>query len=178
MQICCLTIAPASLAAGIYPTLSHMVIIFGPGNSASSLSPTLVPSSLAISSLLSSLRRSVKFRLFLIALTLSPVCILVRSFSSPLELGEGRDGALIKNQTLFIVFEGVMLVIALLVLNAFHPCLCFREGYIKKPVLQGRMADNAFGRGGRRKRSSRRAVRSRTLLCWVKGDGKEKLTGG
>lgn len=33
MQICCLTIAPAFMAAGIYLTLSRIVVTFGPENS-------------------------------------------------------------------------------------------------------------------------------------------------
>lgn len=77
-----------------------------------------------------------KFRLFLVALTLSTICIFIRSVYRVVELGEGWDGALIKNQTLFIVLEGVMVVIAVLVLNAFHPGLCFREGYIKGPKTE------------------------------------------
>lgn len=44
-------------------------------------------------------------------------------------MAEGWDGALIKNQTLFFVLEGVMVIIAVLVLNAFHPGWCFREAY-------------------------------------------------
>ncbi|KAL8795517.1 MAG: hypothetical protein Q9182_007520 [Xanthomendoza sp. 2 TL-2023] len=86
----------------------------------------------ALDSTHASLRRSMKFRVFLVALTLSTICIFVRSVFRVVELGEGWDGALIKNQTLFIVLEGVMVIIAVLVLNIFHPGLCFREGYIKK----------------------------------------------
>ncbi|KAL8699889.1 MAG: hypothetical protein Q9201_005753 [Fulgogasparrea decipioides] len=90
------------------------------------------------------LRRSVKFRAFLVALALSTVCIFIRSVFRVIELGEGWDGALMKNQTLFIVLEGVMVVIAVLVLNAFHPGLCFREGYIKKPKAEREVRRRRF----------------------------------
>ncbi|KAL8678272.1 MAG: hypothetical protein Q9186_005353 [Xanthomendoza sp. 1 TL-2023] len=200
MQICCLTIAPAFMAAGIYLTLSRIVVTFGPENSrikplsyprlfipcdilslvlqalgggmASAASHSnknpengnhimvaglafqvftllvfmLLCADFAVRTVMrmnrlgeaaldpthATLRRSMKFRVFLVALTLSTICIFVRSVFRVVELGEGWDGALIKNQTLFVVLEGVMVIIAVLVLNLFHPGLCFREGYIKK----------------------------------------------
>lgn len=206
MQICCLTIAPAFLAAGIYLTLSRIVITFGPDNSR--IRPLSYPRifipcdvlSLVLQALgggMASaashsnknpdtgdhvmvtglafqvftlfvfmllcidcavrtvvrmnrmgeaaldpthavLRRSMKFRLFLVALALATVCIFIRSVFRVVELGEGWNGVLIKNQTLFIVLEGVMVVVAVLVLNLFHPGLCFREGYVKKPKTETR----------------------------------------
>lgn len=212
MQICCLTIAPAFLAAGIYLTLSRIVITFGPENSrikplsyprifipcdilslvlqalgggmASAASHSnknpetgnhimvaglafqvftllvfmLLCTDFAVRTVVRSnrmgeaaldpthaaLRRSMKFRAFLVALTLSTICIFIRSVYRVVELGEGWDGALIKNQTLFIVLEGVMVVIAVLVLNAFHPGLCFREGYIKEPKIKTRSGRRKF----------------------------------
>ncbi|KAI4110768.1 MAG: hypothetical protein LQ339_001044 [Xanthoria mediterranea] len=212
MQICCLTIAPAFLAAGIYLTLSRIVVTFGPENSrikplsyprifipcdilslvlqalgggmASAASHSnknpetgnhimvaglafqvftllvfmLLCADFAVRTVVRSnrmgdaaldpthatLRRSMKFRAFLVALTLSTICIFIRSVYRVVELGEGWDGALIKNQTLFIVLEGVMVVIAVLVLNAFHPGLCFREGYIKEPKTETRSGRRKF----------------------------------
>lgn len=212
MQICCLTIAPAFLAAGIYLTLSRIVVTFGPENSrikplsyprifipcdilslvlqalgggmASAASHSnknpetgnhimvaglafqvftllvfmLLCTDFAVRTVVRSnrmgdaaldpthaaLRRSMKFRAFLVALTLSTICIFIRSVYRVVELGEGWDGALIKNQTLFIVLEGVMVVIAVLVLNAFHPGLCFREGYIKESKTETRSGRRKF----------------------------------
>ncbi|KAL8685549.1 MAG: hypothetical protein Q9218_007690 [Villophora microphyllina] len=211
MQICCLTIAPAFMAAGIYLTLSRIVVTFGPENSR--IKPLSYPRIFIPCDILSlvlqalgggmasaashsnkspdtgdhimvtglafqvftllifmilcadfvfrtitrmnrmgdaaldpthkTLRGSTKFRLFLVALALSTICIFIRSVFRVVELGEGWNGALIKNQTLFIVLEGVMVIIAVLVLNLFHPGLCFREGYIKKPKAER-------GQGGRR----------------------------
>ena len=78
------------------------------------------------------LRGSTKFRLFLVALGLATLCIFIRSIYRVAELGEGWEGALIKNQHLFIGFEGAMVIVAVLVLNMFHPGYCFREGYVQK----------------------------------------------
>ncbi|KAL8911818.1 MAG: hypothetical protein Q9171_003086 [Xanthocarpia ochracea] len=212
LQICCLTIAPAFLAAGIYLTLSRIVVTFGPENSrikplsyprffipcdilslilqalgggmASAASHSnkdpangnhimvaglafqvftilvfmLLCADFAVRTVMrmnrtgetaldpthATFRRSMKLRLFLVALTLSTICIFIRSVFRIVELGEGWEGSLIKNQTLFIVLEGVMVVIAVLVLNAFHPGLCFREGYVKKPKTERRSGRGLF----------------------------------
>lgn len=78
------------------------------------------------------LRGSAKFRIFLVALALATFCIFIRSIYRVAELSEGWNGALIRNQHLFIGFEGAMVVVAVLVLNLFHPGYCFREGYVQK----------------------------------------------
>ncbi|CUS14690.1 unnamed protein product [Tuber aestivum] len=78
------------------------------------------------------LRSSKKFRAFLIALSLSTVLIFIRSIYRVIEMAQGWDGALTKNETLFFVLEGVMVVIAVLVLNVFHPGWCFREAYVDR----------------------------------------------
>lgn len=200
MQIVCLTIAPAFLAAGIYLTLSRIVITFGPANSR--IKPLSYPRifipcdfgslllqaigggmasaashsgkspdtgdhimvaglALQVFTLLlfqilvldfvyttlkrmnamgeaaldpthRKLRESLKFRLFLAALAVSTFCIFVRSIYRVAELSEGWEGALIKNERLFIGFEGAMVIVAVLLLNIFHPGWCFREGYTQR----------------------------------------------
>ncbi len=201
MQIICLTIAPAFLAAGIYLCLSRIVTTFGAQNSR--IAPLTYPrffipcdiislmlqaagggiasvashqdrstktgdnimvaglafqvgtlfvfillcTDFSVRTLLrmrklgaaealdpthAKLRASWAFRGFLASLALATLCIFVRSVYRVAELSEGWNGALMKNQPLFIGLEGVMVVVAVLVLNAFHPGICFREGYIKK----------------------------------------------
>ena len=197
MQIVCLTIAPAFLAAGIYLTLSRIVITFGPENS--HIKPLSYPRIFIPCDIISlllqaigggmasvashqdkspdtgdhimvaglafqvltllmfqllcldfliktlrrmksmgdaaldpehaALRRSAKFRVFLVALGLATLCIFIRSVYRVAELSEGWTGALIQNERLFIGFEGAMVIAAVSVLNAFHPGYCFREGY-------------------------------------------------
>jgi hypothetical protein len=75
------------------------------------------------------LRSSKKFRGFLAALSLATILIFIRSIYRVIEMAQGWDGELTKNETLFFVLEGVMVVIAVLVLNVFHPGWCFREAY-------------------------------------------------
>ena len=78
------------------------------------------------------LRGSTMFRCFVLALAFATLCIFIRSVYRVAELSEGWEGALIKNQNMFIGLEGAMVIVAVLALNAFHPGFCFREGYIKK----------------------------------------------
>ncbi|KAJ4290547.1 hypothetical protein N0V90_010764 [Kalmusia sp. IMI 367209] len=200
IQIVCLTIAPAFLAAGIYLCLSRIVVTFGPENSrirplsyprifipcdvaslllqaagggiASSAShrdkdPTVgnnimiagltvqvftllifiilatdfsirtyrrtreLGSQNALDPTHAKLRSSHAFKSFLFALSLATLCIFTRSVYRVVELSEGWNGHLIKTQKYFIGLEGAIIGVAVLVLNAFHPRLCFREGYDK-----------------------------------------------
>jgi hypothetical protein len=204
IQICCLTLAPAFLAAGIYFTLSRIVTVFGPKNSrlppqwyprifipcdilalalqsagggiassadddqkAADLGKNVMIAGLTFqvvtvftfmvlavdfairtyrrSSSLSSdatdmrhqrLRSSIFFRAFLGALSLSTLCIFARSCYRVAELSGGWDGELMSDEPLFIGLEGVLIAIACLALNAFHPGVCFREGYDKTDSLE------------------------------------------
>ncbi|KAF1987843.1 RTA1-domain-containing protein [Aulographum hederae CBS 113979] len=74
------------------------------------------------------LRSSWAFQGFLIALALSTLCIFTRCVYRVAELSDGWDGHLINTQRYFIGLEGALVAISVLVLNAFHPGLCFREG--------------------------------------------------
>ena len=96
------------------------------------------------------LRASWSFQGFLCALALATLCIFIRSTYRVAELGEGWEGALIKTQSLFIGLEGVMVIIACLVLNAFHPEWCFREGYDKKVLRNVKDGSIFFKRGGKK----------------------------
>ncbi|KAF3012761.1 hypothetical protein E8E14_002331 [Neopestalotiopsis sp. 37M] len=197
IQICCLTIAPAFLAAGIYFCLRNIVVAFGAQNSR--IKPTWYPrifipcdvisivlqaigggmasvasqnnedvtpgNNIMIAGLafqvitlfvfivlatdfairtwrnprnlnhdpvLVSLRNSLRFRLFLGALTLSTICIFWRCCFRVAELSDGWTGPVMKAQNLFVGFEGVMVIVAVLVLNVWHPNICFRgmENYL------------------------------------------------
>lgn len=72
-------------------------------------------------------RRSVRFRGLLAALALATVCIFWRSVYRVAELSGGWDGPLMGDQGMFIGFEGVLIAVACLGLNVFHPSFCFRE---------------------------------------------------
>ncbi|KAF2231810.1 RTA1-domain-containing protein [Viridothelium virens] len=75
------------------------------------------------------LRQSRRFRGFLFALALATLCIFTRCVYRVAELSEGWNGHLIETQRYFIGLEGAIVGAAVLALNAFHPGLCFREGY-------------------------------------------------
>lgn len=211
MQIVCLTIAPAFLAAGIYLCLSRIVITFGPENSrikplsyprifipCDFLSLMLQAAGGGIASAASHqdknpvvgdnimvaglsvqvitlfificlatdfairtmqrvrelgkeraldptharLRASWAFKGFLVALAFATLCIFTRSVYRVAELSEGWNGHLIKTQKYFIGLEGAIVGAAVLALNAFHPGLCFKEGYEER---------RGWGFGGRKR---------------------------
>jgi hypothetical protein len=76
------------------------------------------------------LRSKWQFKAFLSALTLATICIFWRSVYRVAELSEGWTGHLIKQQWLFVGFEGVMVIVACFSLNLFHPALMFKEGMV------------------------------------------------
>ncbi|KAI1766123.1 RTA1-domain-containing protein [Hypoxylon sp. FL1150] len=207
IQICCLTVGPAFLAAGIYLCIRRIVTVFGPENSrippefytrifipcdiislilqaagggmASAAFHTghstdkgdnimIAGLSFQVLTLLVfmilcgdfffnvlrrhralgsaaldqdpavvTIRRSWMFKGFLAALALSTVCIFWRSVFRVAELSHGWQGELMGRQDLFVGFEGVLITVAVWVLNIFHPSLCF-----------GDLMDRKFGGGG------------------------------
>jgi hypothetical protein len=56
-----------------------------------------------------------------IALPTSTVMIFIRSVYRTVEMQQGYGGALMKNQGTFLVFEGVLVIIATTALLVFHP---------------------------------------------------------
>ncbi|KAI1378945.1 RTA1-domain-containing protein [Hypoxylon crocopeplum] len=195
IQICCLTIAPAFFAAGIYLCIRRIVFAFGPENSrippkfytrifipcdivslilqaaggglaasafhtgkstdlgdnimiaglAFQVFTLLVFIALSVDFLINTTRRhralgsaaldqdpalvavrgSWMFKGFLAALALSTICVFWRSVFRVAELSHGWTSELMARQDLFVGFEGVMITVAVWVLNIFHPSLCF-----------------------------------------------------
>ncbi|KAI5792556.1 RTA-like protein, partial [Peziza echinospora] len=76
-----------------------------------------------------SLRNSMRFKAFLVALAVSTIAILIRSIFRVIELSQGWDGDLMGNQTTFFILEGIMVILAVLVLNACHPGWSLQEAY-------------------------------------------------
>ncbi|KAF5003613.1 hypothetical protein FDECE_9846 [Fusarium decemcellulare] len=197
VQICCLTIGPAFMAAGIYLCLRRIVSAFGPENSrlppeyytrifipcdvVSLILQALGGALASVSShqhedpktgsnimiaglafqvatilgfILCSLdfalrtmrrqralgdaaldqrpqvvkvRNSRRFKTFLGALSLASFCILWRSAFRVAELSEGWDGPVMGDQYMFVGFEGILIIVAVVALNIFHPALCMKE---------------------------------------------------
>ncbi|KAK6344301.1 hypothetical protein TWF696_007941 [Orbilia brochopaga] len=196
IQICCLTIAPACYAAGIYLCLARIVIAFGEdisrikprwytyifitcdfisllmqsaGGAIASTADddagqttgtniTIAGLSWQVFTMLlfmilcaefawrcyrrrdefdvqqAALRRSRKFRYFLIALGAATVFIFVRCVYRVAEMTQGWGGALMSNETYFLTLEGLMVILAVLVLNVFHPGICFEASYASRAV--------------------------------------------
>jgi len=76
------------------------------------------------------LRNSFKFKGFVAGLTLATICIFWRSVYRVAELGEGWQGNLIRHQWFFVGFEGVMVIVACVAMNIFHPAFTFREAMV------------------------------------------------
>ncbi|KAI1069743.1 hypothetical protein LB507_008356 [Fusarium sp. FIESC RH6] len=197
VQICCLTIGPAFIAAGIYLCLRRIVSAFGPENSR--LPPeyytrifipcdvvSLVLQALggAMASIAShqhkstdtgsnimiaglafqvitilsfiicsidftlrtirrqralgeaaldqrpeivKVRNSRWFKSFLVALSLATFCVLWRSAFRVAELSKGWEGPIMGDQYMFVGFEGILIVVAVVALNIFHPAICMEE---------------------------------------------------
>lgn len=90
------------------------------------------------------LRSSWLFRGFLAALTLATICIFWRSVYRVAELSKGWNGPLMYRQGLFIGFEGVMVAVACLALNVFHPSVCMRD------VMEGAGGIRSKGKKGKK----------------------------
>ncbi|KAL1302186.1 hypothetical protein AAFC00_002617 [Neodothiora populina] len=73
------------------------------------------------------LRASRKFRLFIGATIVSYLCILIRCSYRIAELQGGWGNSIMRNETDFIVLESVMIAIAVLLFNIFHPGYCFKR---------------------------------------------------
>ncbi|KAF2148648.1 RTA1-domain-containing protein [Myriangium duriaei CBS 260.36] len=73
----------------------------------------------------SGLRSRRMFRLFPWAIIFASIAIFVRCCFRVAELKNGFKGSLANNQTLFMIFEGPAIMLAVLTLTIFHPAICF-----------------------------------------------------
>ncbi|KAF7166912.1 hypothetical protein CNMCM5623_000449 [Aspergillus felis] len=71
------------------------------------------------------IRKTLKWKAFLIGLTVATLAIFVRSIFRVAELREGFDGPLANDEVTFMILEGAMMVIASLCLTVLHPGYCF-----------------------------------------------------
>ena len=87
------------------------------------------------------------------------------------ELAEGWTGHLIRQQWLFVGFEGVMVIVACLALNIFNPAFAFSRGM-----------EGAGGLGKSKKRSKKDAEKTGTERSASNSDveaaNSVKVTGG
>ncbi|EUC49631.1 hypothetical protein COCMIDRAFT_22802 [Bipolaris oryzae ATCC 44560] len=91
-----------------------------------------------------------RFKGFIIALTLSTICIFIRCVFRVAELSQGWRGELATTQKYFIGLEGAVIVASVLLLNLCHPAYCFnntrdaRDGQLSRKIcfLKRRSAVN------------------------------------
>ncbi|KAF2152230.1 RTA1-domain-containing protein [Myriangium duriaei CBS 260.36] len=93
-----------------------------------------------------SLRNRALFFWFPPAIMLATVAIFVRCCFRVAELKGGFGGGLANNQAMFMVFEGPMIMIALIILTIFHPGTCFGG-------MRGWRQANWVWRGGAKRNS-------------------------
>lgn len=65
------------------------------------------------------------FKAFLVSLLVATVAILARSIFRAAELWEGFEGKLWNSETDFLILDGAMVALAVLLLSALHPGLAF-----------------------------------------------------
>ena len=81
------------------------------------------------------LSKKTSFKLFVFAIVTAYTTILIRCIYRIPELANGWRSDIMRNETEFIILEGIMIVIAVLVLTVFHPGFCF-------PALGNTMGKN------------------------------------
>lgn len=81
---------------------------------------------------------------------MATLCILIRTAYRVAELSEGLDSEIATNETLFFILEGVMILLASILLTAFHP----------GPAFQKRWAEANFELKGRGKKKDHTELES------------------
>ncbi|KAG8927881.1 hypothetical protein FRC02_007633 [Tulasnella sp. 418] len=77
-----------------------------------------------------------KIKLMTIGLSLTTVFIYVRSIYRTIELLDGWNGKIFSNQRLFNLLDGVPIVIAMAILNVFHPAWLLPQDLIKEAAAK------------------------------------------
>ena len=80
--------------------------------------------------------RNPRFKFFVSAITAATVAILIRCVYRIPELSGGWANPIMRNETDFIVLDGVMCTIATLFLTAFHPGYCFKPMQNLRPTMR------------------------------------------
>ncbi|ERF75878.1 hypothetical protein EPUS_01244 [Endocarpon pusillum Z07020] len=149
MQIICLTLAPAFIAAGIYLTLKHVVICFGEEHSylkpryytwlfifCDLVSLTLqgAGGGIAATTTNGSSEQAVGndlmmagFKLFLGGFLLAFVTMFIRCVYRIAEMAGGWGNSIMQSELDFIVLDSVMITISVLAMTIFHPGYCFPQ---------------------------------------------------
>lgn len=74
-----------------------------------------------------------RLRRMLQAMAIMTILIIIRTIYRLIEFKDGFHGKVISTQWLFNVFDGVMIVLAMFILNIFHPGIYMRDDYTAVP---------------------------------------------
>jgi len=75
------------------------------------------------------LRNSRRFKYFLIATIIAYACISIRCVYRIAEMAGGWRNKIMENQVGFVIFDGVMCIVAVFAMNIFHPGFLFKQSY-------------------------------------------------
>ncbi|KAI9054228.1 hypothetical protein LZ554_001396 [Drepanopeziza brunnea f. sp. 'monogermtubi'] len=75
------------------------------------------------------LRHSKRFRWLLVAITVSYVAILIRCIYRIAEMAGGWRNPIMQDEVSFLVLDGLLCFVAVVVLNVFHPGFLFKQSY-------------------------------------------------
>ncbi|KUJ11413.1 RTA1 like protein [Mollisia scopiformis] len=94
------------------------------------------------------LYNSRKFRLFLISLGITTVCLFVRTVFRSVELSGGFGGHLANSEVQFMVLDGMMVIIACFCLTVMHPGIGFGDKWGASRFSFGRKREMVVEQGG------------------------------
>ncbi|KAG9231196.1 RTA1 like protein-domain-containing protein [Amylocarpus encephaloides] len=90
------------------------------------------------------LRSKTLFRLFVIGITLAFVTVYARCVYRIAEMAGGWANPIMRNQTEFVVMEGVMIVVAGIAMTVLHPGYCFPQLGGKMPAYGEALGNELF----------------------------------
>ncbi|CAJ2503031.1 Uu.00g104250.m01.CDS01 [Anthostomella pinea] len=71
------------------------------------------------------------FKMFLVAFSLATILLVVRTAYRVVEIAEGFDSSIAQDEVLFLVLDGVMVLIATLLLLGFFPARAFGQSWLQ-----------------------------------------------
>ncbi|KAK2039032.1 hypothetical protein LZ31DRAFT_569660 [Colletotrichum somersetense] len=93
------------------------------------------------------LRCTKGFRVFIVVLPISTLCIFIRTCYRLAELGTGLDSDLANDEVAFLVLEGAIVAISVVALSIFHPGVSFQAAPPLRRLLAPRVQTRGLGPG-------------------------------
>jgi len=93
------------------------------------------------------LRRTLKFKLFIVALVIAYTSIMIRCVYRVAEMSGGWGNSIMQDEALFTALDSFMIAIAMIALNLFHPGMCFNDKRNMSGKTTGELNDDYNGNG-------------------------------